>query len=145
MMRHYGSPCETSGFTQATVLAWMWQVMTRLGLTVNEAKTTVSNARQERFDFLGYSFGPHTNRNDGQPKAPGGKIVAARHFAGACFGRGSRRCRLRAPGRCGRHGNFSWRTTSRNTSVLAIGSSRRSDFIDARPPSRNDSAVCSQC
>ncbi len=33
--------------------------MNRLGLTLNEAKTSVRNARQERFDFLGYSFGPH--------------------------------------------------------------------------------------
>jgi RNA-directed DNA polymerase len=46
-------------------LAWTRQVMTRLGLTVNEAKTTVRNARQERFDFLGYSFGPHHFRKDG--------------------------------------------------------------------------------
>jgi len=46
-------------------LAWTRQIMTRLGLTVNEAKTTVRNARQERFDFLGYSFGPHHYRKDG--------------------------------------------------------------------------------
>ena len=39
--------------------AWTGQVMNRLGLTLNEAKTSVRNARQERFDFLGYSFGPH--------------------------------------------------------------------------------------
>jgi RNA-directed DNA polymerase len=39
--------------------AWTGQVMDRLGLTLNEAKTSVRNARQERFDFLGYSFGPH--------------------------------------------------------------------------------------
>jgi RNA-directed DNA polymerase len=39
--------------------------MTRLGLTVNEAKTTVRNARHERFDFLGYSFRPHHYRKDG--------------------------------------------------------------------------------
>jgi RNA-directed DNA polymerase len=38
---------------------WTGQVMNRLGLTLNEAKTSVRNARQERFDFLGYSFGPH--------------------------------------------------------------------------------------
>jgi len=31
----------------------------RLGLTLNEAKTSLKNARQERFDFLGYLFGPH--------------------------------------------------------------------------------------
>ena len=34
-------------------------VMTKLGLTTNEAKTSLRNARQERFDFLGYSFGAH--------------------------------------------------------------------------------------
>jgi RNA-directed DNA polymerase len=39
--------------------------MTKLGLTVNEAKTTVRDARQEHFDFLGYSFGPHYYRKDG--------------------------------------------------------------------------------
>ena len=33
--------------------------MTKLGLTINEAKTSLRNARQERFDFLGYSFGAH--------------------------------------------------------------------------------------
>ena len=47
-------------------LAWTRQVMTRLGLTVNETKTSVRDARQERFDFLGYSFGPHHYRKDGQ-------------------------------------------------------------------------------
>ena len=49
----------------AEALAWTRQVMTRLGLAVNEAKTTVRDARQERFDFLGYSFGPHHYRKDG--------------------------------------------------------------------------------
>jgi RNA-directed DNA polymerase len=39
--------------------AWARAVMTRLGLTLNEAKTSLRNARAERFDFLGYSFGPH--------------------------------------------------------------------------------------
>ena len=33
--------------------------MTKLGLTLNEAKTSVRDARNERFDFLGYTFGPH--------------------------------------------------------------------------------------
>ena len=36
--------------------------MTRLGLTINEAKTSLRDARQERFDFLGYSFGAHRYR-----------------------------------------------------------------------------------
>src|ERR1700674_3555388 len=43
----------------AEALAWTKAVMTRLGLTLNEAKTSLKNARQERFDFLGYAFGPH--------------------------------------------------------------------------------------
>jgi RNA-directed DNA polymerase len=43
----------------AEALAWTKAVMTKLGLTINEAKTSLRNARQERFDFLGYSFGPH--------------------------------------------------------------------------------------
>ena len=33
--------------------------MTKLGLTLNEVKTSVRDARTERFDFLGYTFGPH--------------------------------------------------------------------------------------
>jgi RNA-directed DNA polymerase len=49
--------------TQA--LAWTRAVMARLGLTLNEAKTSVKQARHERFDFLGYTFGPHRYRKDG--------------------------------------------------------------------------------
>src|SRR3990170_5929383 len=47
-------------------LAWTKAVMTRLGLTLNEAKTSLRNAQQERFDFLGYSFGPHLYRRNGR-------------------------------------------------------------------------------
>lgn len=43
----------------AEALTWTKGVMTKLGLTLNEAKTSLRNARQERFTFLGYSFGPH--------------------------------------------------------------------------------------
>ena len=39
--------------------------MTKLGLTLNEAKTSVKNARTERFDFLGYTFGPHCYQRNG--------------------------------------------------------------------------------
>jgi RNA-directed DNA polymerase len=38
---------------------WAREILRRLGLNLNEAKTSVRNAREERFDFLGYSFGPH--------------------------------------------------------------------------------------
>ncbi len=46
-------------------LAWTRSVMMCLGLTLNEAKTSVKDARQESFDFLGYTFGPHRFRKDG--------------------------------------------------------------------------------
>jgi RNA-directed DNA polymerase len=49
----------------AEALAWTKAVMARLGLTLNEAKTSLKNARQERFDFLGYSFGPHRYKANG--------------------------------------------------------------------------------
>jgi RNA-directed DNA polymerase len=40
--------------------------MARLGLTLNEAKTTLKDARKERFDFLGYTFGPEYHRKEGR-------------------------------------------------------------------------------
>ncbi|MER8849440.1 reverse transcriptase domain-containing protein [Mesorhizobium australicum] len=46
-------------------LAWTRSVMTKLGLTLNEAKTSLKDARTESFEFLGYSFGPHRFRKDG--------------------------------------------------------------------------------
>ena len=44
---------------------WTRHVMTRLGLELNEAKTSIKDACNERFDFLGYTFGPHQFRKDG--------------------------------------------------------------------------------
>jgi RNA-directed DNA polymerase len=41
-------------------------VMTRVGLTVNEAKTKLREATSERFDFLGYTFGPFWDRRTGR-------------------------------------------------------------------------------
>jgi RNA-directed DNA polymerase len=46
-------------------LAWTKAVMTKLGLTLNEAKTSVKDARREGFDFLGYTLGPQRYRKDG--------------------------------------------------------------------------------
>jgi len=43
----------------AEALAWTKAVMAKLGLTINESKTSLKNARRERFTFLGFSFGPH--------------------------------------------------------------------------------------
>jgi RNA-directed DNA polymerase len=49
----------------AEALAWTKAVMARLGLSINEAKTSLKDARTESFDFLGYTFGPHRFRKDG--------------------------------------------------------------------------------
>ena len=43
----------------AEALAWTKAVMTKIRLTINESKTSLKDARRERFDFLGFSFGPH--------------------------------------------------------------------------------------
>jgi RNA-directed DNA polymerase len=51
-------------------LAWTSSVMTRLGLSLNEAKTSVKDAKAESFDFLGYTLGPTFDPRDGQ-KYPG--------------------------------------------------------------------------
>src|SRR5258708_2353365 len=36
-----------------------------MGVTLNEAKTCIQQARKESFNFLGYTFGPHRYRKDG--------------------------------------------------------------------------------
>ena len=46
-------------------LEWTRGVLGRLDLTLNEKKTSLRNARQQRFDFLGYTFGPHIHPRDG--------------------------------------------------------------------------------
>jgi RNA-directed DNA polymerase len=46
-------------------LAWTRSVLRRIGLTLNEEKTRVVNAKQQPFDFLGYTFGPEYHRKDG--------------------------------------------------------------------------------
>jgi RNA-directed DNA polymerase len=49
----------------AEALDWTRSVITRMGLTLNEAKTSIKAAREERFSFLGYTFGPHRYKPDG--------------------------------------------------------------------------------
>ena len=56
--------------------------MTRIGLTLNEAKTSIKQARRERFDFLGYTFGPHRLRKD-WPCVSGGESVEEERFPAA--------------------------------------------------------------
>jgi RNA-directed DNA polymerase len=45
--------------------AWAGRVMAAIGLSLNETKTCVRNARKEHFDFLGYTFGPERFHKDG--------------------------------------------------------------------------------
>jgi RNA-directed DNA polymerase len=50
----------------AEALTWTRDATARMGLSLNEAKTSLRDARVERFDFLGYTFGPHWRRDSGQ-------------------------------------------------------------------------------
>lgn len=49
----------------AEALEWTRRVMERMGLTLNEKKTRLVNARKENFDFLGYTFGPQWYTRNG--------------------------------------------------------------------------------
>lgn len=77
----------------AEALNWTRQVMMRIGLTLNEAKTSIREARTEPFDFLGYTFGPHRYRKDGHwylGASPSKKSVARlRKKVGAWLVRGN--------------------------------------------------------
>ena len=58
----------------AEALAWTKAVMTKLGLTLNETKTSVKDARRECFDFLGYTLGPR-HLPQGGPLVSGRKPI----------------------------------------------------------------------
>lgn len=63
----------------AEALNWTRQVVARMGVTLNEAKTSIKQARQESFSFLGYMFGPHRYKKDGRwylGASPSKKAVA---------------------------------------------------------------------
>jgi len=63
----------------AEALEWTRQVVTRMGVTLNEAKTSIKDARKESFNFLGYTFGPHRYRENGRwylGASPSKKAVA---------------------------------------------------------------------
>ena len=64
---------------EAEALNWTRQVVARMGVTLNEAKTSIKQARQESFNFLGYTFGPHRYKKDGHwylGASPSKKAVA---------------------------------------------------------------------
>lgn len=60
-------------------LEWTRRAITGMGLTLNEAKTSIRQARTESFNFLGYTFGPHRHWKDGRRylgASPSNKSVA---------------------------------------------------------------------
>jgi hypothetical protein len=48
-------------------LEWTRWAMGKIGLTLNEEKTCLRNARRESFTFLGYTFGPMISPKTGHP------------------------------------------------------------------------------
>lgn len=63
----------------AEALNWTRQVVDRMGVALNEAKTSIKQARKESFNFLGYTFGPHCYKKDGHwylGASPSKKAVA---------------------------------------------------------------------
>jgi hypothetical protein len=57
--------------------------MTKLGLTLNEVKTSLKDARMERFDFLGYTFGPHCYQRNGKRYLGASRNCSSPHPGGA--------------------------------------------------------------
>ena len=63
----------------AEALEWTDRTMARIGLTLNREKTKLVKGKQQRFDFLGYTFGPHRFKKDGHwylEASPSTKSVA---------------------------------------------------------------------
>src|SRR4051794_9326763 len=61
-------PMTSSSSAAGTRLRMTWTkaVMAKLGLTLNEAKPSLKDARRESFDFLGYTLGPRHFPNGGR-------------------------------------------------------------------------------
>src|ERR1017187_3739799 len=59
-----GSPARRAA---EAARSWTQQVMSRIGLTLNEQKTSIRDAWKENFDFLGYTFGPRYSLWTGRP------------------------------------------------------------------------------
>lgn len=60
------------------VLAWVRHALARMGLTLNETKTCVRDARIELFDFLGFTLGRQKSQRDGRwcyPSRPSRRSV----------------------------------------------------------------------
>ena len=51
------------------------QMLERMDLTLNEEKTRVLDARQESFEFLGFSFSREKNFKDGKGDHAGGALT----------------------------------------------------------------------
>jgi RNA-directed DNA polymerase len=82
--RMSGGKSGTRGTPQGGVAS------TKLGLTLNEAKTSLRDAWQGRFDFLGYSFGLHHYKANGQrylaQARPRRACNGSRGWSATCWG-----------------------------------------------------------
>ena len=56
--------CRSRFGAEAALKALRW-IVERLGLRLNDQKTHLRHAREESFDFLGYTFGPMVSRRTG--------------------------------------------------------------------------------
>jgi RNA-directed DNA polymerase len=56
--------CRSRFGAESALKALRW-IVDRLGLRLNEQKTDLRHAREESFDFLGYTFGPMVSRRTG--------------------------------------------------------------------------------
>lgn len=56
--------CRDRSGAETALKSLRW-VIERIGLRLNEQKTHLRNAREEPFDFLGYTFGPMVSRRTG--------------------------------------------------------------------------------
>src|SRR5437660_5595948 len=63
-------------------LAVMRDIMTRLKLTVNETKTRVCKLPEEKFDFLGYTFGRCYSTKTGRTYL--GTVTSKKRLIGIC-------------------------------------------------------------
>ena len=117
----------------AEALAWTKVVMSKLGLTINEAKTSLKDARKERFDFLGYSFGLHyfgANGKRYQGASPSKKSIK-RFKTKIGVTTAPTGCASSCPNRC--LGRSSRRADSANSCYGALIKCRRNGALSAQP------------
>jgi group II intron reverse transcriptase/maturase len=88
--------CCKPGNGQAAMTA-LQQIMTRLGLSVNERKTRIARLPEESFDFLGYTLGRFYGRNGNAYIGTRPSKKSVRRVLGKIYEETSRRWNLEQP------------------------------------------------